>query len=86
MGRHFGHPGRGADWKFGASDGSLLDDASPGRSGEARLHAHAGNGRLSAASTDADDSWRDDVFVYHAGDGDASFNGGAGEDTVRLVG
>jgi Ca2+-binding RTX toxin-like protein len=86
MRKHFEHPGRGADWKFGDS-GDSFDGGGPGRSGEARLHAHAGNGQLSAAatSTDANGSSGDDVFVYHAGDGDAAFNGGAGADAIRLL-
>ena len=86
MGKHFGHPGRGPDWKFGYSDSSLLDDVSHGRSGEARLHAQAGNGQLSAAatSTDANGSSGEDVFVYHGCDGDAAFNGGAGVDAIVL--
>ena len=87
MGKHFGHPGRGADWKFGYSDDSLVDSVGPGRSGDARLQGQAGEGQLSAAATssDANGSSGDDVFVYHAGDGAAAFNGGAGDDAIRLV-
>ena len=87
MRKHFEHPGRGADWKFGDRGDSLVDGVGPGRSGDARLHAHAGNGQLSAAatSTDANGSSGDDVFVYHGGDGDAVCNGGAGADAIRLL-
>lgn len=87
MGKHFGRPGRGADWQFGHGGDSLVDGVGPGRSGDARLHAHAGNGQLSAAatSTDAKGSSGDDVFVYHGGDGDAVCNGGAGADAIRLL-
>jgi Ca2+-binding RTX toxin-like protein len=87
MRKHFEHPGRGANWKFGYSDDLLADGVGPGRNGDARLHAQAGNGQLSAAatSTDANGSSGDDVFVYHAGDGDAAFNGGAANDAIRLV-
>jgi Ca2+-binding RTX toxin-like protein len=86
MGKHFGHPGRGADWKFGDSDDPLVDGVGPGRSGDARLQGQAGNGQLSAAatSTSANGSSGDDVFVYHAGDGDDVFNGGSGTDVIRL--
>jgi Ca2+-binding RTX toxin-like protein len=87
MRKHFEHPGRGADWKFGDSGDSLVDGVGPGRSGDARLHPHAANGQLSAAavSTDANGSSGDDVFVYHGGDGDAVCNGGAGADAIRLL-
>jgi Ca2+-binding RTX toxin-like protein len=87
MGKHFGRPGRGADWQFGYGGDSLVDGVGPDRSGDARPHAHAGNSQLSAAatSTDANGSSGDDVFVYHGGDGDAVCNGGAGADAIRLL-
>ena len=85
MGKHFGHHGRGAEWKFGHSDDSLVAGVSPGHSGDARLQGQAGAGQaLGAASGSANSSSGDDVFVYQAGDGDAAFNGGAGDDAILL--